>query len=183
MLSVVVVTLAPRVLLTEEPAKRPYLALNEILTERYQFHIAPAYRPIHIKEGTWSLKAAPVGADDVDGYVPILFEELLLYPVEFDKAIKLRRIVLCTRLMNGEVELCGCALASDHTIYLNESPSGCTAAHLRGSLHHELFHMADQADSRLFGDDEWSGLNPPGFEYRRFWLTLADSDLDTSRRQ
>ncbi|HVA48296.1 MAG TPA: hypothetical protein VNH11_18160 [Pirellulales bacterium] len=166
--------------MAEESAKRPYLALNARLTERFQVHIAPAYRPIHVKEETWSFKAAPVNADDLDDYVPILSEEFFLYPVEFINAVNLRRIVLCTRLMNGDTEAGGLADLTNRTIYLNVSVSN--DGYLRGAFHHELFHLADDAQGRRnFDDEEWSSHNPPGFDYRGGpWSMLANSLSDTA---
>jgi hypothetical protein len=112
------------------------------------------------------IKAEAVTAADLERAVPILSTELHLYPADFVRLLKLKRIGLCKGLSVEKADLGGSTDVVNGTIYLNVPPSCSRDFELRLSLHHELFHLLDYADDEiLFDDQQWSSHNPAGFEY------------------
>jgi hypothetical protein len=115
--------------------------------------------------------AKPASEFVVSGILPVLREELKVYPFGFFRAIRLRRVILCTELrygVPGSLErAAGLAPARDDAIYLSVGDlSEDTETRFRTRLHHEIFHILDQrAIPGYSNDPEWDGLNAAGFKY------------------
>jgi hypothetical protein len=107
------------------------------------------------------------------GILPVLVQELRVYPPHFFRAIGLRRIVLCTDIRHGNPldlqRAAGLACAWEDLVYVSVGWASEGREYiLRHNLHHEIFHIAD-ARTRVSPDLdlEWTTLNEPRFNYLR----------------
>lgn len=110
----------------------------------------------------------PADARDIAEFTPTFVREFSLYPPEFVKCGKIKRIVLCKDLTAGK-ELRGGGLTDwDHgAIYFDVSAfRGTSRSYVSRAIHHEMMHAVDYANDRKQLDDErWTALNPAGFKY------------------
>jgi hypothetical protein len=116
----------------------------------------------------WIRGIAPTAADVNHYCQKVLSIELQRYPRQFFRAINLKRVVLAANLsFAGQPR----ALIPDfehETLYIDVVAGNTHAEYPRRALHHELYHMIDQADgARLYDDPEWASLNSSGFQYPR----------------
>jgi hypothetical protein len=137
---------------------------NELM-EAYGVRVEPNRRRLQ-GETRGGVKADPVTTADLELCVPILADELRLYPAAFIRLVKLKRIVLCNNLTFGKAKLGGCTDPDSGTIHIEVATSNSNGHNLSAAFHHELFHLFDYADDEILLEDEaWSAHNAPGFEY------------------
>ncbi len=107
-------------------------------------------------------------------YVPILLEEMGLYPDDILQKSGVKKIVICRDIVvttgdlpqhiSGHLDFDREALypATDYTYKVNNR------AKQRRVLHHALYHMMDLVLDDVAEDDEWRTLLDEGFEYGQF---------------
>ena len=107
-------------------------------------------------------------------YAPALAAELSRYPAPVIKKTKLKRIVLCKNLSVGLQPRAGIAILDEHTLCLDVAACARNERHGRLAMHHEIFHLIDQADDGSLDDPEWRRLNPSDFHYRKGSTGVSD---------
>ena len=134
-----------------------------LLDATQPFELGLAHGPIHGK---------PPRAEPAKATRAILARELARYPQGFLTKIRLKGIVLCDDLHEGDTAIP--SLPNVATLLLLDI-SGSDADLTRG-LHHEIFHFADLADDgALSPDPAWELLNEPGFAYGAGGRTLRSA--------
>ena len=101
-------------------------------------------------------------------YVRVFAPEFTLYPAEFVKRSKLKRVVICQKLsFDGQLRNAIPDWEND-TLYLDAERGSSNALYLRKVIHHEFFHIIDYYDDgNIYQDERWKGLNPAAFNYGR----------------
>jgi Putative zinc-binding metallo-peptidase len=103
---------------------------------------------------------------EVDRYHETLSLEFLLYPREFVRRSRLKRIVLCSDLSFEGQKRSAVPDLSNNTLYLDVIAGNFNLDYQRRAIHHDFFHMIDyQDDGLLYTDEQWAKLNSPGFHY------------------
>lgn len=158
------------------------------IAENYGVDVAPAENAFEL-DGAPKAVGKPPGPRESERYAVLLARELSLYPKDLVKRARLKRIVLCSDLRYcdagdpGRVCL-GISSYDPPTIYLNISLDAWAARYACLTIHHELFHVIDNADDGVLDQDKgWSSFNPRGFKYAaRREGDAADADRDSAPR-
>jgi len=112
---------------------------------------------------------------DVAAYAPVLAAELRRYPPELVRRAGLRRVALCADLAFAGQRRNAVPDFQNDTLYLEVKRGSMNRLYLRKVIHHEFFHIVDlRDDGRLYRDDAWALLNPPGFRYGSGGRTAQD---------
>lgn len=117
-----------------------------------------------------------------------LADTLLAYPHSFLRVARIEKIALCGKLVRDPDTESGqrvAGLAESSSRRLMVGVGLTDARHATATLHHEIFHLFDQATDRD-GDHqrdlEWERLNPRGFRYGDpAWLGQAGFVSDYAR--
>jgi hypothetical protein len=129
----------------------------QILTQPSEFPAAFNHGPIEGREAT---------PEEVAWYGPILASEWNLYPVDLIKRTRLKRLVLCKDLSYAKQKRTAIPDFDADTLYLDVVRGRKNDLYVREVIHHEYYHIIDlRDDGKLYQDDEWVKLNPPGFKY------------------
>lgn len=122
--------------------------------------------PVKTRYGAITGKAA--SRFQVRKYAPLFTAEFALYPREFVKASRLKRVVFCTELAFAGQRRSAIPDFQHDTLYLDVGRAANDRTYLRKVLHHEFFHIVDyRDDGRLYRDDRWKALNPANVKYGR----------------
>lgn len=129
----------------------------EIVTQAPQF-------PIKIRSGV--IDGAEADRGDLDSYWPIFAFEWSLYPEDLVKRTGLKRVVFCKSLSFEKQFRTGIPDFENNVLYLDVNRGRHDDMYVRKVIHHEFFHIIDlRDDGKLYEDERWTGLNPPGFKY------------------
>jgi len=92
----------------------------------------------------------------------IIENNLNRYSSDFLDNINLKYIVLCERLSVAEIQAAGVPNNKVKTLIVNIT---FNEEYFERVLHHEVFHMINEAHKHLFLDSEWISLNNSDFKY------------------
>jgi hypothetical protein len=144
---------------------------SELLSEGFRAHSARTDGEVELLSAERSVRLALAGGVVRCGPpAPLLLEratrvvraELERYPREFLVATRLRRVLLCEQLHEGELRVPSLP-NYEQSLLLDTDASD---AFLRRLIHHEVFHFADFADDgELARDPGWARLNDRWFVY------------------
>jgi len=124
--------------------------------------VLTAARSFQLESGDATLTGRPPTTHALAAALSPLRVELARYPRAFLERARLRRLVLCGELREGDQDIP--SLPNYHGALLVDV--GADAPFLRRILHHEVFHFADYADDdQLSRDPAWSALNDRDFVY------------------
>ena len=92
----------------------------------------------------------------------IIKRNLEKYEKDFLEKINLKYVVLCENLKVSDIKTAGVPNYKVKTLIIdiNSDPR-----YFERSIHHELFHMADESYENLFSYDKWKKFNIPNFQY------------------
>jgi hypothetical protein len=130
------------------------------------------------------LNVSPASQMNLRAFLPVLAEEIELYPSRLIWQLRLNRIVLCTRLSLNAQPIGGIVDFQRGDLYLDSGSLAANVAYARKAIHHEIFHLLDyRRREDIYRDSNWEALNAPGFQYsgdRRFLLSEPNSGVESS---
>jgi putative zinc-binding metallo-peptidase len=133
---------------------------------------SPAF-PVQMKSGT--IDGAAAAEAEIDSYAPIFAFEWSLYPPELVRATRLRKVVFCKDLSFEKQRRTAVPDFEHDVLYLDVARGRARDLYVRKVIHHEFFHVIDlRDDGKLYEDERWSKLNPPGFKYGAGGAKLQD---------
>lgn len=138
----------------------------EVVAKSYSLelvHRAPVF-PVKTRYGEITGKAAEAMA--LDKYAGMFAAEFAIYPAEFVKKSKLKRVVFCADLAFAGQRRTAIPDFEHDTLYLDVARGSDKKYYRHKVLHHEFFHIIDlRDDGKLYQDERWVSLNPAGFKY------------------
>jgi hypothetical protein len=135
--------------------------------------------PVQMKTG--EIDGGAAAKADVESYAAIFNFEWSLYPPELIKKTRLKTIVFCKDLSFARQRRTAVPDFEHDVLYLDVVRGRDDDRYVRKVIHHEFFHLIDlRDDGKLYEDDRWAGLNPPGFKYGMGGAKLQDDPTVTS---
>ena len=99
---------------------------------------------------------------DIKNKFKIIKKNLELYKKDFLEKINLKYIVLCENLKVSDIKTAGIPNHKVKTLIIDIKSD---PRYFERSIHHELFHMADESYDNLFSYDKWEKFNILNFQY------------------
>jgi hypothetical protein len=97
------------------------------------------------------------------------------------KKTRLKRVVFCQELSFAKQRRTATPDFEHDTLYLDVARGRYDHHYVRKVIHHEFFHIIDlRDDGKLYEDERWAKLNPPGFKYGRGGAQLQDDPTVTT---
>ncbi|WP_439626356.1 hypothetical protein [Gemmata sp.] len=164
-------TLTPVLLVALVPgltAAQPRPAETDLvkLARKYDLEVvtrAPVF-PVKTTHGT--IDGAEADRRDAASYATIFAFEWSLYPPELVKKAGVKSVVFCKNLSFAGQNRTAIPDFEHDTLYLDVTRGRHDDLYVRKVIHHEFFHFVDlKDDGRLYEDERWTRLNPPGFKY------------------
>jgi hypothetical protein len=138
---------------------------------------APGAAPVHGGDKCYQCTLAVFDSSPSEKLQPLeaslrtLASTLLAYPHSFLRVARIERIALCRKLVDettGETSdhIAGLAEGTGHRLMVNLDQRDLD--HPDATLHHEIFHLFDQATAPggdHLNDLEWERINPRSFRY------------------
>jgi hypothetical protein len=119
-----------------------------------------------VKMSTGEIDGAEAAEIDLETYSGIFAFEWSLYPPELVKKSGLKKVVFCKHLSFGGQRRTAVPDFEHHVLYLDVTRGRTDERYVRKVIHHEFFHVVDlRDDGKLYEDERWARLNPPGFKY------------------
>ena len=112
---------------------------------------------------------------DIKDKFKIIKKNFERYEKNFLEKINLKYVVLCQNLRVSNIQTAG---VPNHTVKTLIIDIKSDERYFERSLHHELFHMADESYGNLFSDDTWSEFNKANFKYAK--CSTCSDRLDLS---
>ena len=97
-----------------------------------------------------------------DDKYKIIAKNLKKYSKEFLKKINLKYIVMCENLSISGIKTAG---IPDHTMKTLIIDVKFDNQYFERVIHHEVFHIINDAFKKIFNEEEWSKLNESNFKY------------------
>ena len=97
-----------------------------------------------------------------DDKYKIISKNLKKYSKEFLKKINLKYIVMCENLSISRIKTAG---IPDHTMKTLIIDVKFDNQYFERVIHHEVFHIINDAFKKIFNEEEWSKLNESDFKY------------------
>ena len=115
-------------------------------------------------------------ANDVDikNKFKIIKKNLERYKKDFLEKINLKYVVLCENLRASSIKTAGIPNYKVKTLIIDIKSD---PRYFERSIHHELFHMADDSYKNLFSYDKWEKFNIPDFQYAECSTCSNRTDL------
>ena len=104
----------------------------------------------------------------------IIKRNLEKYEKDFLEKINLKYVVLCENLKVSDIRTAGVPNHKVKTLIIDIKSD---PRYFERSIHHELFHMADESYDNLFSYDEWEKFNISNFQYAECSTCSNRSDL------
>ena len=111
---------------------------------------------------------------DIKNKFKIIKKNLERYKKDFLEKINLKYVVLCENLKISDIRTAG---APNHKVKTLIIDIKSDSRYFERSIHHELFHMADESYDNLFSYDKWGKFNIPSFQYAECSTCSNRSDL------
>jgi hypothetical protein len=157
-------------------------ARDELIARGFQPEAAPAERgveflvasqPVELALADGSVRCEPAPRAHLSQAMGVVRAELARYPEHFLAATRLKRVLFCEGLREGDVRVP--SLPNYERSLLLDADTDKTF--LRRLVHHEVFHFADYADDgELRRDAAWERLNDRWFCYGFGGRFLRDGD-------
>ena len=96
------------------------------------------------------------------------------YEKDFLEKINLKYVVLCENLRVSDIKTAGVPNYKVKTLIIDIKSD---PRYFERSIHHELFHMADDSYDNLFSYDKWEKFNISSFQYAECSTCSNRSDL------
>jgi len=145
--------------------KDPFSTLSKI-AQVYHIEILTSGMTLPVKNAYGLIEGKPAERRELEEYIGLFAPEFTLYPESLVKSSRLKRIVICNELFFGGQRRNAIPDFEHDTLYLDASRGSYNPSYMRKVIHHEFFHIVDWLDDgKLYQDDRWSLLNPPGFKY------------------
>ena len=112
--------------------------------------------------------------NDIKGKFKIIKKNLERYEKVFLEKINLKYVVLCENLRVSDIKTAGVPNHRVKTLIIDIKSD---PRYFERSIHHELFHMADESYDNLFSYDEWEKFNISNFQYAECSTCSNRSDL------
>ena len=109
----------------------------------------------------------------------IISKNLNIYTKEFLKKINLKYIVMCENLSISGINTAG---IPNHTMKTLIIDLKFNNKYFERVIHHELFHIIDDGNKRLFNEDKWKKLNNKDFNYADCSTCTKKIGLDTFKK-
>ena len=109
----------------------------------------------------------------------IISKNLNIYTKEFLKKINLKYIVMCENLSISGINTAG---IPNHTMKTLIIDLKFNNKYFERVIHHELFHIIDDGNKRLFDEDKWKKLNNKDFNYADCSTCTKKIGLDTFKK-
>ncbi len=109
----------------------------------------------------------------------IIAKNLSIYSKEFLKKINLKYIVMCENLTISGINTAG---IPDHIMKTLIIDLKFNQKYFERVIHHELFHIIDDGNERLFDENEWIKLNNKNFKYAECSTCTKKIGLDTYKK-
>lgn len=114
-------------------------------------------------------------SDEVHHYLPLLLEELNLYPASVLNRAKVDKIVLCKNLAWRDQRRGAIPGFETRIMYFDAERAMYDKFYVRSVVHHEFFHQVDWVDDgKVYVDKEWALLNPKEFSYGNGGAAVQD---------
>ena len=111
---------------------------------------------------------------DIKNKFKIIKKNLELYKKDFLEKINLKYIVLCENLKVSDIKTAGIPNHKVKTLIIDIKSD---PRYFERSIHHELFHMADESYDNLFSYDKWEKFNILNFQYAECSTCSNRTDL------
>ena len=112
--------------------------------------------------------------NDIKNKFKIIKKNLERYEKVFLEKINLKYVVLCENLKVSDIKTAGVPNHKVKTLIIDIKSD---PKHFERSIHHELFHMADDSYDNLFSHDKWDKFNILDFQYAECSTCSNRSDL------
>ncbi len=112
---------------------------------------------------------------DIKNKFKIIKQNFDRYEKNFLEKINLRYVVLCENLKVSNIKTAGVPNHKVKTLIIDIKSD---PRYFERSIHHELFHMADDSYDNLFSYDEWEKFNISNFQYAE--CSTCSNRLDLS---
>ena len=112
--------------------------------------------------------------NDIKNKFKIIKMNLDRYEKDFLEKINLKYVVLCENLKVADIKTAGVPNHKVKTLIIDIKSD---PKHFERSIHHELFHMADDSYDNLFSYDKWEKFNISSFQYAECSTCSNRSDL------
>jgi hypothetical protein len=123
------------------------------------------------------VRAEAAAPELVDPYMGLLMGELKHYSHASMSAFHLRTVVVCGELTSGGTSFNAMADWDRHVLYLAAMDPRENSHYAQVVVHHELFHLLDQAmTGNLAYDPVWTALNSRGFVYGSGGDSMREAD-------
>ena len=143
---------------------QPPLSLSQ-LAARCSIEVVEADKAVSVALPSGLIEGSAASPSGLNWYLPLLAEELGVYPPEAVARTNLKRIVLCEDLLFSGKRCSGLPDFEHGSCYLDVVPRQGMETHAREALHHELCHIIYVRRCGAIGDYGWAALNIPGFRY------------------
>jgi len=100
--------------------------------------------------------------NDIKNKFKIIKMNLEKYEKDFLEKINLKYVVLCENLKVSDIKTAGVPNHKVKTLIIDIKSD---PRYFERSIHHELFHMADDSYNNLFSYDKWEKFNISNFQY------------------
>lgn len=148
------------------PVATPAQAGLDDLARHYHITIRTSGSHFPVTTAWGPLDGADATPEQVARYSPLLAVEFSRYPAKLVSRVRLKEIVLMVGLAFRGQRRNAFPDWQARRLYLEVERGSSSPSYLRRVIHHEFFHMIDQARSGdTYRDAEWAALNPPGFSY------------------
>jgi hypothetical protein len=142
----------------------PFVA--RALEEKYGVTVACKDQKYPVNTYHGLIRATNAETAQVDRYGTVLAQEFLLYPPDFIRRSRLKRIILCRDLSFDGQDRAAVPDFEHDALYLDVIASDSSRLYERSAIHHDFFHMIDyRDDGQVYADEQWAKLNPATFQY------------------
>jgi hypothetical protein len=150
------------------------------VAKSYKLDIVTKQPKFPVKTTHGTIDGAEADATDAESYAAIFAFEVSLYPPELVRKTRLKTVVFCKNLSFGGQKRTAMPDFENDSLYFDVSRGRHDDLYVRRVIHHEFFHIIDlRDDGRLYEDERWGRLNPPGFKYGSGGAKLQDDPTAT----
>ncbi len=133
---------------------------------RFQIEVVAEGSDFPVTPGLKGIASKPADPKAIERYAELFLSEFQIYPPEFVRRTKLKRVVLCRELSWRGQRRNAIPDNKYNTLYLDVVRGRQHERYMRRVIHHEFFHIVDQRDDgKLYQDARWAALNPAAFKY------------------
>ena len=157
--------------------KIPNLEIYEINTKNKlkYFYAASSFR-LGVKKNIVCLNPNKI---DLKKKYKIIYKNLSRYSYYFLKKINLKYIVLCENLSISGINTAGIPDNTMKTLILDIN---FNEDYFERVIHHEVFHIIKDQNSKIFNENEWVKFNSSEFKYAKCSTCTKKLNLETYKK-